>query len=353
METPASLGYRWPAEWERQAAVWLSWPHNRDSWPGKFEPIPGQFAEFVRAIARFEPVHILAGSEAVMAEARSLVGELPNVTLHDVRTNDAWCRDHGPIFLAKSPHADASLPPALIDWQYNAWGGKYPPFDADNEVPRQVAECLGYRRFARSLVLEGGSIEGNGAGTLLTTECCLLNPNRNPSESREEIEQQLRENLGVTKILWLRTDGIAGDDTDGHIDQLARFANATTIVAAVCEDRDDENFEPLRANWEQLQAMTDQAGRPFEVVPLPMPRALYYDDARLPACYCNFLIVNGGVIVPVFGDDAADERACRTLASCFPDREIVPLYATDLVWGLGAYHCLSQQQPVHDPAVGS
>lgn len=339
-ETPVALGYRFPAEWEPHVATWVSWPHNRDSWPGKFEPVPAIWAELVSTLAEFEPVHVLAGGEVVMAQAQEMVGSLPNVTLHDIKTNDAWTRDHGPMFL----QAPAGAAPALIDWEYNAWGGKYPPFDDDNRVAGLLAEKLGYRRFSPGIVLEGGAVDGNGRGTILTTEECLLNPNRNPGLSREQIEQYLADYCGAKKVLWLGR-GIAGDDTDGHIDQLARFVGPSRVVAPLEADQTDDNYEPLRENFERLKQMTDQDGNPLEVIPLPMPRPIYFDGQRLPAGYANFYIANGVVVVPVY-DDPADDEALATLAHCFPDRQIHPLYSVDLILGLGAIHCVTQQQVV-------
>ena len=312
-ETPAALGYRWPAEWEDHAATWLAWPHNRNTWPGHFEPIPGRFAAFVRTLARFEPVNILAGGQDVMIAARELVGDVPNVRLWDVPTNDAWCRDHGPTFLAGRP----GLPAALVDWEYNAWGGKYPPFDQDNCVPRRIAERLGRRRFQPGIVLEGGAIEGNGAGTLLTTASCLLNPNRNPHLDRDALEQYLRDYLGVSHILWLSRGELTGDDTDGHIDQLARFVNATTVVATAERNRGDANYEPLRDNLKQLTSLCDQDGRRLEVVPLYLPQPKYVEGQRVPASYANFYIANGAVVVPTY-DDPADEAALARCKTCFP-----------------------------------
>lgn len=340
-QPPARLGYRWPAEWEPHAATWLSWPRNPRTWPGKFEAIPEKFAAFVRLLAEFEPVQILAGGDSVMRQARELVGSLPNFHLHDVETNDAWCRDHGPTFLAGPP----DLPPVLVDWEYNAWGGKYPPFDKDNEVPRRIAELTGRRRFAPGIILEGGAIDGNGRGTILTTESCLLNPNRNPNLSREQIEMYLADYLGARKILWLSGGEIDGDDTDGHVDQLARFVGPSTVVAAVEPDPGDENHAPLSANFAQLQTMTDQDGRPLTIVSLPMPRPKFHDGHRLPASYCNFYIANGVVVVPQFGD-AADATAIDSLARLFPDRQVRGLDSLDLIWGLGSFHCLSQQEPL-------
>jgi agmatine deiminase len=371
---PAQLGYRWPAEWEPQASVWLSWPRNPATWPGHFEPVPGEFAQFVRLIAEYEPVNILAGGIKVMAQAQALVGDVPGVMLHDIPTNDAWCRDHGPTFLGSGFRVQGSgdgkqekgvrnqgrgdadhspthhspthstLPPALVDWHYNAWGGKYPPFDLDNLVPRRIAEITGRRVFSPGIILEGGAIEGNGRGTILTTESCLLNPNRNPGLSREAVEGYLRDYLGAKKVLWLSGGEIAGDDTDGHIDQIARFVNPRAVVCSLCDDPGDENYSPTQQNFVELQQMTDQDGQPLNVIPLRLPRPLYCDGQRLPAGYANFLIVNGAVIVPQFGD-GADDEALRTLAPLFPDRDVRGCPSRHLIWGLGSFHCLSQQEP--------
>jgi agmatine deiminase len=349
-DTPGTLGYRWPAEWEPQAAVWLSWPRNRNTWPGRFEPVPAEFAAFALVIAEFEPVHILAGGDELEVARRLMCGAA-NVTLHDVVTNDSWCRDHGPSFLTsrayEAPSYDRGpLAPALVDWQYNAWGGKYPPFDLDNQVPERVAEITGRRRFLADVVLEGGAIEGNGRGTILTTESCLLNPNRNGTLGRAEIEQYLRAFLNARHVAWLRGGEVAGDDTDGHIDQLARFVGPRTVVCAVCEDPADENYAPTQQNLVELQNLADQDGQHFEVIGLPLPEAMFVDDQRLPASYCNFLIVNGAVLVPKFGDAPADDRACGILRDLLPGRVVRSVASRDLVWGLGSLHCLSQQEAV-------
>jgi agmatine deiminase len=337
MPTPKELGYRWPAEWEPHVATWLAWPHKPETWPGKFEPIPAVWQKLVQTLARFEPVHICAGGQAVMTQARELVGNVPNVTLHEIPTNDVWARDHGPMFLGGGPE------PALIDWEYNAWGGKYPPFDLDNAVPAQVAALTGRRMFSPGIVMEGGALENNGAGTILTTEPCLLNPNRNPHLNREQIERYLCDYACANKILWIG-GSVEGDDTDSHIDELARFVGPTTVVAAIENDPQDANYEPLQENFRLLRTLSDAQGRPLEVIPIPMPRALYYEDQRLPACYMNFYIANGVVIVPTFADPN-DKVALETLGGLFPEREIVGIEATDLVWGLGAFHCITQQQP--------
>lgn len=340
--TPAAAGYRWPAEWERHAATWLSWPHNRASWPGKFDVIPPQFAEMVKVLARYEPVHILAGGEAVMAEAKQLVGDCENITLWDIPTNDAWCRDHGPTFLQAT--AD-DRPPALIDWQYNAWGGKYPPFDHDNAVPGKLAERLRRRRFAHEIVLEGGAIDGNGAGLVMTTASCLLHESRNPEHDHASIERILSDYLGIRKTLWLPRGELEGDDTDGHIDQLARFVAADVILAATCDDEADENYAPLRENLEFLQSATGVDDQPLAIIPLPIPPAKYHDGSRLPTSYCNFYIANGLVIMPTF-DDPDDAQALEIIGECFPQRDVIGIACLDIVWGLGTCHCLTQQEPL-------
>ena len=337
--TPRSLGYRMPAEWEPHTATWLAWPHKRESWPGKFEPIPLLYAELVKTLARFEHVNILAGQPLVMEQAQSLVGDVSNVTLWDIPTDDAWIRDHGPTFLVGPPRE----PPALIDWGYNAWGGKYPPYDLDDAVPLHIGRRQGRRIFEPGIILEGGAIEVNGKGALLTTEQCLLNPNRNPQLTKADAERYLREYFNATTILWLGR-GIEGDDTDGHIDELARFVNPTTVVAPLEEDANDYNHEPLRENFDRLKQVRDQDGRPLEIVPLPMPQPMFHEGQRLPASYCNFYIANGVVIAPVF-DDPADARALDLLRSLFPGREVIALLARDLAWGLGAFHCITQQEP--------
>jgi agmatine deiminase len=344
-QTPATLGFRMPAEWEPHAATWLAWPHKEASWPGNFAPIPGIWVRMVRALAPAERVHILVNDDTTAAAARRLLRDGGvadgNVFLHEIRTDDAWARDHGPTFVTRRVDGGGEL--AAIDWIYNAWGGKYPPWEHDDVVPQRIAALLGVPLFAPGIVLEGGSIEVNGRGTLLTTEACLLNPNRNPHLDRAAIEAALRSYLGVRHILWLG-DGIAGDDTDGHIDDLTRFVDPTTVVTVIETDPRDVNYAPLQANYERLRAMTDQDGRPLRVVTLPMPAPVLYDDQRLPASYANFYIGNGAVLVPTF-DDRRDAEALATLQTLFPSRRMVGIGARELVWGLGAFHCVTQQQP--------
>jgi len=343
--TPAARGFRMPAEWEPHAATWLTWPHKEASWPGNFKPIPPVWVEMVRALATHEGVNILVNDNAAATQVRGLLraAQVPetNVALFEMRTDDAWIRDHGPTFLTR--RADGATELAAVDWIYNAWGGKYPPWDQDDVIPQQIAARLGIPMFQPGIVLEGGSIDVNGRGTLLTTEACLLNPNRNPQLSRAQIEQHLRDFLGVRHILWLG-DGIVGDDTDGHIDDLARFVDPTTVVTVLESNRHDENYAPLHANYDRLQGMTDQDGRPLRVLTLPMPAPVHYDGQRLPASYANFYIANGVVLVPVF-DDPNDAVALQTLQELFPQRRAVGIHARELVWGLGAFHCVTQQQP--------
>jgi agmatine deiminase len=336
-----------PAEWDPHAATWLTWP-RRDgiSFPGRFDAIPAYWVRMAELLSPREEVHINVFDELHEAEVREHLGrsrELvrERVFLHRFPAYEPWCRDHGPIFVARGDAADRQL--AVVDWGYNAWGGKYPPFDLDDAVPQHVARLLNLPLFRPGIVLEGGSIEVNGRGTLLTSEACLLNPNRNPQLSRGEIERYLRDFLGVTNILWLG-DGIAGDDTDGHIDDLARFVNPTTVVTVVEDDPADENYRVLQDNLRRLHAMTDQDGQPLRIVTLPMPRAIYHEGQRLPACYANFYIANGVVLLPLF-DDPADSRALATLQELFSDRRVVGIPARDLIWGLGAFHCVTQQQP--------
>ena len=343
MKTPAALGFRMPAEWEPQSAVWLSWPHNRKTWPGHFRPIPAKFAEIVATISRFEEVRINL-AKALQPRAWSLItqakADLAKVEFYNHPTNDAWCRDHGPIFVKHTRTGEV----ALTDWQHNAWGGKYPPFDKDNTIPPKIAKALKLRRFVISRVLEGGSLDVNGAGSLLTTESCLLNPNRNPSLLRAEIEQMLRDNLGVQQIIWLG-DGIVGDDTDGHVDDLSRFYSANGIVTAVEKNPRDANYAPLKMNLERLRGLRNPAGREFKIVELPMPAACYCEGQRLPASYANFLVINGAVLMPAFRQPKRDVEAAEVLGGCFPGREIIPIDCRELVWGLGTLHCISQQQP--------
>jgi agmatine deiminase len=350
-QTPAALGYRMPAEWEPHAATWLSWPRREGiSFPDSFDRVLPVLRAMVEALIQSEQVCINVCDSAHEAEARSALAGLPveRVTFYRIPTNEPWCRDHGPIFLTrdrdpKSPSGRIRRGElAAVDWDYNAWGNKYPPFNLDEVVPTCVAEVLNVPAFYPHMILEGGSIDVNGAGALLTTESCLLNKNRNPNLSRDEIEQRLRDYLGVQDILWLG-DGIVGDDTDGHIDDLARFVSEKTVVAVVEEDRQDENYEPLQENLARLRQIKI-ANDKIEIVTLPMPKRIVREGLRLPASYANFYIANTCLLVPTFGDPA-DEVALSILRKCFPDRRVIGIDCRELIWGLGTFHCLTQQQP--------
>jgi agmatine deiminase len=338
---PAALGYRMPAEWEPHIATWLSWPRREGiSFPDSFDRVMPALRAMVGALIESEQVYINVCNDAHEAEARQVLRGLPmeRISFHVIPTNEPWCRDHGPIFLARD--LDPKL--AIVDWDYNAWGNKYPPFDLDEIVPTRVADILKLPVFYPRMILEGGSIDVNGAGALLTTESCLLNKNRNPNLSRTEIEQRLRDYLGVGEILWLG-GGIAGDDTDGHIDDLARFVSEHTVVTVVEENRADENYKPLQENLARLRQMKINNHK-IDIITLPMPRKIVREGLRLPASYANFYIANSCVLVPTFAD-SSDEPALAILRNLFPDRRVIGIDCRELIWGLGTFHCLTQQQP--------
>jgi len=342
--SPADLGYRMPAEWAPHAATWLSWPHNPETWPGQFAAVEPAYSEIVVALAPVEAVHVNVLSEAHARHVeRMLAGRVPpeRVTFHLLPTNDAWIRDHGAIFLVGDEFAPAPL--AALDFGYNAWGGKYPPFDLDAAIAARMAEAVAAPVHSFDMVLEGGSIDVNGMGLMLTTEQCLLNPNRNPELSRREIEAKLRAAFGVREILWLG-DGIEGDDTDGHVDDLTRFVGERTVVTVIEPNADDPNYAPLAENRRRLGAIRLLDGSALEIVELPMPVPQHHDGQRLPASYANFYVANEVVLVPVFACPE-DDAACAILADCFPGRRIVPIDCRVLVAGLGALHCLTQQVP--------
>jgi agmatine deiminase len=349
-----------PAEWEPHLATYMVWPHNRDTWPGKFDAIPPVFARMAAAIAEFEPLRLIVRDEQMARTAREMIdaaaGAAPDSSRVNVAervrfvvipTNDSWVRDHGPIFINRSisAKADDGAPAQLaLDFGFNSWGEKYGAFDLDDAVPRRLGERFGFDVIEPGMVLEGGSIEVDGAGTILTTESCLLNPNRNPGLGRAKLERRLLYWLGASTVLWLGA-GIAGDDTDGHIDDLARFVAPSTVVTVVEDNPRDDNYVPLADNLRRLHAMHDATGRALKVQTLPMPPALYYERTRLPASYANFYILNGGVLMPTFGC-AQDARAIATLERLFPGRRVIGIPSLDLVWGLGAIHCLTQQHPL-------
>ncbi|MGH0037293.1 MAG: agmatine deiminase family protein [Myxococcota bacterium] len=344
---PAEEGFRWPAEWEPHRATWLSWPHNPDTWPGaaRMARVEEAFVRIVESLADGERVAINVCDEPMEERVRRQLRALgpggeSAVEYHRNPTDDAWVRDHGPVFLVRG-EAEARER-ALLDFRFDAWGGKYPPWDRDDAVPARIARSLGVRRFAVPEVLEAGSIDGDGEGTVLTTESCLLHPNRG-ARRRDAAEALLRRSVGARRVLWL-ADGIEGDDTDGHVDDITRFVGPGRVVTAIEADPADANHAPLDANRRRLASMVDSRGRRLEVVELPMPRPVRAEGGRCPASYANFYVGNRAVLVPAF-DDPADARARAILAECFPEREIRPIDCRDLVVGLGALHCLTQQEP--------
>jgi len=347
-ETRPTPPFRMPAEWEPHAATWLAWPHNTSDWPGKFQPIPWVYAEIVRHLSASEEVHILVKGLDAEKRAKALLkrggANLARLHFHHWPTDRVWLRDSGPIFTK-----DAAGELSLTNWHFNAWA-KYDNWRRDDQIPQHIADLYAMPQrkpeiAGRRLVLEGGSIDGNGAGSLLTTEECLLSEvqQRNPGVSREQLETAFWQHLGVAHTIWLNR-GCAGDDTHGHVDDIARFVDQNTIVAAVEENIHDENHLPLAENLERLRAARNLAGKKFEVVTLPMPSPVYFEGQRLPASYANFYIANTVVLVPTF-NDANDRHALNTLAKCFPTRQIVGIHAVDLVWGLGTLHCMTQQEP--------
>ena len=350
-QTPAALGFRMPAEWEPHAATWLAWPHHARDWPGKFGAIPWAFAEIIRAIAKSERVRLIVRDAAHEVAARRALAKagapLAQLDFFRAATDRGWTRDMGPIFLVREVGGAREV--AATSWRFNGWA-KYPNWKRDDAAKDRILAKLGLHTWqpetdGRRIVLEGGAIDVDGEGTLLATEECLLGgvQARNPGLGRSGTERALCDYLGVSQVLWLG-DGIAGDDTHGHVDDLARFVNPTTVVVAQETDTNDANFQPLRKNLELLKSMTDQDGNPLEIVPLPMPRPLWFQGQRLPASYANFYIGNSAVLVPTF-NDPHDREALSVLARLFPDREVIGIHSVDLVWGLGTLHCLSQQQP--------
>jgi len=344
-----------PAEWEPHRATWLAWPHNRSDWPGKFPPIPYVYAEIVRHLARAARIELIVNDEQSEAVARTILVDanvLPalqeHIGFHCWPTNRGWLRDSGPIFV-RDKHGEV----AVTNWKFNAWA-KYRNWQLDNLLPERIGQARGCRQFCscvevngqpQQMVLEGGSIDVNGRGLLLTTEECLLSTEqqRNPGMTREQIECALASMLGVKKVLWLER-GIVGDDTHGHVDDIARFVGPRTVLAACEDDPADANHEILKENFRRLKKMTDTAGRPLEVLALPMPAPVIFKGQRVPASYANFYISNRTVLVPTF-DDSNDLKAMNTIQQALPKHSVVPIYCGDLIWGLGAIHCMTQQEP--------
>lgn len=342
--TPKELGYYFPAEFAPHTATWLSWPHKEASWPGKIHTIFPYYCRFIQELALGEKVCINVNDEKMKAfaiEQLTISGvSLQNIEFFFHPTNDAWCRDHGPAFLI---NPNGTPKKVIVDWGYNAWGNKYPPYDLDDVVPTLVANQYGIPVYYPGIVMEGGSVEFNGNGTVLTSTACLLNKNRNPQLNQQQIEEYLRNYYGVEHVLWV-DEGIVGDDTDGHIDDTVRFVDENTVLTVVEENRNDENYELLRHNLKQLKEMRLLNGKQLNIVELPMPDPLLYDDQRLPCSYANFYIANKSVIVPVFRSKN-DDKALQIIQDCFPTRKVVGIDSTEIIWGLGSFHCLSQQEP--------
>jgi agmatine deiminase len=342
--TPKQLGYYFPAEFAPHTATWLSWPHKEASWPGKIGTIYPNYSEFVKQLATGEKVCINVNDDAMKAFALSCLtkagANLGNIQFFIHPTNDAWCRDHGPAFLI-NPNAD--IKKVIVDWGYNAWGNKYPPYDLDDVIPTLVGKHYNIPVYHPGIVMEGGSVEFNGKGTLLTSTACLLNPNRNPHLNQQQIEEYLYNYYGVEQILWV-DEGIIGDDTDGHIDDTVRFVNHNTVLTVIEENKQDENYDLLQHNLKQLKQMRLLSGEQLNIIELPMPDAVVYDEQRLPASYANFYIANTAVFVPTYRS-ANDDKALQIIQQCFPDRKVIGIDSTEIIWGLGSFHCLSQQEP--------
>lgn len=343
--TPKDLGYRFPAEWEKQQSTWLTFPQNTETWPNEqLANAQKSYYQLIKEIAKGQKVNLLVNDLATESQVKihldKINTSLANVHFHKIQSNDAWLRDSGPSFLI-NPEAEAKK--IIINWQYNAWGGKYPPFEADNQIPERIAEMLNIPIFTVPIVMEGGSVEFNGQGTLLTTRHCLLNPNRNPHLTQSQIEQYLYDYYAVSQVLWLG-DGIVGDDTDGHIDDIVRFINADTVITVVEQNPNDDNYTILQENLAELKTLRLPNDKPLNIIELPMPKPFYMFGERMPASYANFLITNQSIIVPTFECDE-DEQAILILEKCFPSREVVGIDSREIIWGLGSFHCLSQQEP--------
>ncbi len=342
--TPREQGYYFPAEFAPHVATWLSWPHKEASWPGKIHSIFPSYAQFIKELVKGEEVKINVVNSAMQQFATQTL-EKAGVDLSRVQfflhpTNDAWCRDHGPAFLINPSAVQSKV---IVDWGYNAWGDKYPPYDLADVIPPLLARHYNYPVYNPGIVMEGGSVEFNGKGTVLTSTACLLNPNRNPHLNQAQIEEYLRAYYGVEQVLWV-DEGIVGDDTDGHIDDTVRFVNEDTVLTVVETNRSDENYSLLQHNLKQLKAMRLVNGKQLNIVEIPMPEPLSYEGQRLPCSYANFYIANQSVIVPVF-NSKNDDKALQLIEECFPGRRVIGIDSTDIIWGLGSFHCLSQQEP--------
>lgn len=341
---PNELGFRFPAEWVKHHATWLTFPHNDHSWQGdKLQAMYPEYFAFIKAISEGERVGLTLDREdliPLIEENLIKYGIDQNqIDFHIHPSNDAWCRDHGPAFLV-NPDTKQKL---IVDWEYNAWGGKYPPYNEDNQIPQSIARQLKLDFVSPGIVMEGGSVEFNGEGAVLTSKSCLLNKNRNPHLNQTEIEEHLIHFYGVNQVLWVN-DGIVGDDTDGHIDDTVRFINSNTVIAMVENNRLDDNYEVLKENLNLLEKMRLRNGESLNIFPIQMPKPVVIDDFRAPGSYANFYIANAGVILPIF-HCKEDDQAVYILESLFKDKKIIPLSAEKIIWGQGSFHCLSQQEP--------
>jgi agmatine deiminase len=343
--TPKQLGYYFPAEFAPHVATWLSWPHKEASWPGKIHSIYYQYTRFIKELIKGELVRINVADESMRKFAVEKLNEqgvdLSRIEFFFHPSNDAWCRDHGPAFLI---NPSAKQKKVIVDWGYNAWGNKYPPFDLDDVIPALIGKHFNLPVFHPGIVMEGGSVDFNGMGTVITSTSCLLNPNRNPHLGREQVESYLCNYYGMEQVLWV-DDGIVGDDTDGHIDDTVRFVNEDTVITVIEEKRQDENYALLQKNLEQLKKMRLANGKQLNIVEIPMPDEVIYEHQRLPASYANFYISNQSVIVPTFRS-SKDEKVLNIIQLCFPERVVTGIDSTDIIWGLGSFHCLSQQEPL-------
>jgi agmatine deiminase len=352
----SSAGYRWVAEWEKHEATWISWPHNHNTWIGKFESIPPVTERMVRILAEVEHVHVLGGTPEAQSQCEKALDGVQNVTVHDIPTNDTWIRDFGPTFLLSKDRSKLGA----TRWRFNAWGNKY-PHEKDTLASDLICNRLNHggklrtidepcmQSFASALTAEGGSMETDGQGTMMTTSSCLLASTRNFHWSRELIEAELKRMLDLSKVLWVDGGALAGDDTDSHIDQLARFVRPGLVLAAVSYSSDDSNAEKLELQRQRLTEMSDAQGRLMDIIPLMTPPPRLIQGKRVPESYCNFYIANEIVLMPTFGFRETDENAAGILQDLMPDRRVVCLDASDFIWGLGAFHCATQQQPaVHE-----
>lgn len=337
---PSVDGFRFPAEWHTHEATWLSYPHNENSWPGKIATIFPYYNNFIEELSKDEKVHINVLNKDMLLRVQSQLQmngtDMSKIFFHEFETNDAWIRDHGPAFIINREEK------AIVNWQYNAWGGKYPS-EKDNMIASKIADYLQLNRFDVDIVMEGGSVDFNGIGDVITTESCLLNKNRNPQFSLRQIEERLCDYYGIQNIIWLK-EGIEGDDTDGHIDDITRFVNEDTVITMVSEDRNSEDYSVLNKNLSILSTARLLNGKQLNIVEMIMPQSVVYDGQKLPASYANFYIANNKVIVPLYKCDN-DDKAMQIFEQVFKNRRIVGIDSTDIVWGLGSFHCLSQQEP--------